>query len=321
MKSLISVFLVFAFAKAITAQVHSSLEHLKLPQISQADNTAKNEVYRIQTATYKADSLGYEPVVLEVQNFNEEGLKFQDYQQIFGKYKSETLDSFYYTGTRLDSIVKKTSSGGFDATMIFECDNQGRVTSEKATGKYINYVTQYTYENNQLQHIEMKLKRGNRRTATYYYKKGNLDYVKQHEYKENGELKKEFTVYYTRGIPIARVTANDPLITVADFTGVYKIRTQLSQEQAIEALQKAAAISRTDLFNKRKEITQQEVMLEQYSTSTESSTGEWTKRHITRKMFSKLEDRWVFRKLYFPDSTTVGSTQFDILFQHKIKRY
>jgi len=322
MKNLCLCLIVLAFAKAISSQNPADLQHVDLPQITQKDAYANNVVYRIQTATYKADSLGYEPAMLEVQNYNKDGLKFQDYRQIFGKYSSETFDEFFYSGKRLDSIVRKTSAGGFDALIKFEHDNQGKIIKEKGTGRYTNYETTFEYQGNLLVRAVLQPRKGERKEASFAYNKegDQRTRVTEETYSETGEMTKSITIYYHDGKPFARTTVNRPLIHVLDFTGLYKIRSSKSQEETIKALTTAVKQSEEALFKKRKELTKNEIMVEQYSTSKDSRTNDWMKRHKTYKNLGKLDDRFIFRKLYYPDSTTSGSTEFDLMFQRRVPK-
>ncbi|WP_124980177.1 hypothetical protein [Nonlabens xiamenensis] len=310
----------FAFAKAVSSQTPADLQHIGLPAIYQDEAPSKNRVYRVQTATYKADSLGYEPVMLEVLNYNENGLKIQDYRQILGSYKSETFDEFFYAGKRLDSIVRKTSAGGFDALITFEHDDQGRILKEKATGRYTNYATTYEYEDDLVVRAVMTPRKGERKEAYFYYGgTGNhLLSVVEETFSETGEMLRSKTIYYHDGQPFARTTQNRPLIHVLDFTGLYKIRSSKSSAETIKELKKAIQTSPQALFEKRKELAKNEIMIEQYSTSTDTRTGDWTKRHKTYKNLGRLDERFIFRKLYYPDSTTSGSTEFDLLFQRRV---
>ncbi|ARN77540.1 hypothetical protein BST97_05810 [Nonlabens spongiae] len=327
-KKVLTLVLSFAFAKAIflsgplVAQIPADLQHIGLPAITQEDAPSNNEVYRVQTATYKADSTGYEPAMLEVLNYNEDGLKFQDYRQIFGSYASETFDEFFYTGKRLDSIVRKTSAGGFDALIRFEHDTQGRIIKETATGHYTNYTTTFEYEDDLLVEAVLTPKKGDKIMAFFYY--GGIDNrlisVTEETYAPDGKMTKLYTVYYHEGKPFARLTKDRPLIHVLDFTGFYKIRSSKSGYETVKILRKAVEISQDELFRVRRELAKDEIMIEQYSTSTDARTNDWTKRHKTFKNFGKLDDRFIFRKLYYPDSTTSGSTEFDILFQRRVPK-
>jgi len=319
----LSYFLLFlAFAKAVSSQTPADLQHIDLPDIHQERAPSKNKVYRVQTATYKADSTGYEPAMLEVLNYNDDGLKFQDYRQIFGKYGSETFDEFFYTGKRLDSIVRKASSGGFNAVITFEHDDQGRIVKENATGRYTNYATTYEYEGDLVVRVVLTPRKGERKEAYFYYGGINNDllHVTEETYSETGEMLRSKTIYYHDGQPFACTTQNRPLIYVLDFTGFYKIRSSKSSAETIKELKKAIQTSPQALFEKKKELAKNEIMIEKYSTSTDTRTGDWTKRHKTYKNFGKLDDRFIFRKLYYPDSTTSGSTEFDLMFQRQVPK-
>ncbi len=325
---ILSFVLSFAFAKAIflssplVAQIPEDLQHIGLPAITQEDAPSNNNVYRVQTATYKADSTGYQPAMLEVLNYNDNGLKFQDYRQIFGSYSSETFDAFFYTGKRLDSIVRKTSAGGFDALIKFEHDTQSRIIKETATGRYTNYSMIFEYEDDLLIEAMLQPRKGDRKKAFFYYGgTGNqLISVTEETYAQDDEMTKSFTVYYHDGKPFARITKDRPLIHVLDYTGFYKIRSSKSAYETINDLRKALEISQNELFKVKRELAKDEIMIEQYSTSTDTRTNDWTKRHKTFKNFGKLDDRFIFRKLYYPDSTTSGSTEFDILFQRRMPK-
>ena len=319
---LLFVVVFFAFAKAVSSQIPADLQHIGLPEITQKDAPSNNEVYRVQTATYKADSLGYEPVMLEVLNYNENGLKFQDYRQIFGSYASETFDEFFYTGKRLDSIVRKTSAGGFDALIKFEHDDQGKIIKETAIGRYTNYTTTFEYEGDLLVEAVLTPKKGDKKMAFFYYGgKGNhLISVTEETCAPDGKMKRLYTVYYHDGKPFARITKDRPLIHVRDYTGIYKIRSSKSGYETVKDLRKAVEISQNELFKVKRELAKDEIMIEQYSTSTDTRTGDWTKRHKTYKNLGKLDERFIFRKLYYPDSTTSGSTDFDLLFQRRVPK-
>lgn len=328
MKNILKIFFIIAFAKAIflssplVAQIPADLQHIGLPAITQEAAPSNNEVFRVQTATYKADSLGYEPVMLKVLNYNEDGLKFQDYRQIFGSYASETFDEFFYTGKRLDSIVRKTSAGGFDALIKFEHDTQGRIIKETAIGRYTNYTTTFEYEDDLLIEAVLQPRKGDKKMAFFYYggTDNDLISVTEETYAPDGKMTKSYTVYYHDSKPFARLTKDRPLIHVLDYTGFYKIRSSKPDYDTVKALRKAIEVSQNELFKIKRELAKDEIMIEQYSTSTDTRTSDWTKRHKTFKTFGKLDDRFIFRKLYYPDSTTSGSTEFDILFQRRMPK-
>lgn len=323
MKRVILFVFCLAFVKAATSQTHVEFEHLTLPEVTQKEAPSTNDIYRIQTATYKSDSLGYEPVWLNVLNYNENGLKFQHYDKSMGKYASETLKEYYYTGKRLDSMVKRASAAAFNVTSYFEYDNQNRMVKEVAKGTY-PYEHIYTYEKNSnlLKSVKLVPAKGEVIQAVYRYNNDNsLNKVTQTTFEtDSKEVKKEFTVYYAKGIPFARTTVDFPLITVADFTGVYKIRSAKEKNETIKDLRTAALDSDDALFKTRKELAKNTNVLEQYATSTDTRTNDWTKRHKTVRAFGKNEERFIFRKLYYPDSTTSGSTKYDTLFEMKVKR-
>jgi hypothetical protein len=323
MKNLLLICWCLAFAKAVTAQTHPEFEHLSLPGVTQKDAPSTNEVYRVQTVTYKSDSLGYEPVWLNVLNYNDDGLKFQHYDKSIGKYASETLKEYYYTGKRLDSMVKRTSAAAFNLTSYFEYDNQNRMVKEKAKGKY-PYQHIFTYKKNTdlVESVKLVPAKGEIIQATFNYNMdGSLNKVTEITFKSDSkEVKKEFTVYYAKGIPFARTTEGFPLISVVDFTGVYKIRSAKDKNETIKDLRNAALESDMALFQMRKELAKDTNMIEQYMTSTDNRTNDWTKRHKTGRSFGKNSESFLFRKLYYPDSTTSGSTEFDRLFEMKVPR-
>jgi hypothetical protein len=310
---------VLAFAKAEFSQAQPY--HQDLPPITQKSAPSINEVTRIQEATYKADSTGHEPLMQHVYNYNDNGLLFQDYRRIYGKYGSETLDSYHYTGTRLDSMETMASAQNFNSISKYSHDSNGRIIKEVSTGVYANYERDYSYDDQgRVSKIVMNHQTGNKITTLFFYNGKLLDRVEQRDGKNIQEEKLEYTFYHNEK-PFAyyedgdqtltvyqtnRGTQSDKIVVKNVITSVEKLRNAMTDDTKFQ-----------EEFTK---LMPGATVIHQTFDATETTSGEWIKRYDYKDQYGRETKSYVFRKLYFKDGSTVGSTDFNDLFVNRYNR-
>ena len=255
---------------------------------------------RIQVAVYKSDSTGYEPRRQQVYNYNENGLLTQDYSRLYGKYGSETLDSYCYTGTRLDSMTTQVSAKNFNSTSIFSHDAQGRIIKEVSKGVYATFQRDYNYDDQgRISQILMKHKSGNLITTTFKYKGEQLDRVEQREGMTPAKEKLEIT-FYLNLKPFAFFKEDTMELEVYDLPRGNFMGKVASKDinKEIELLRN----SRTQeaeflkLFNKL--VPQSDLMLQSFD-AVENTTGDWIKRYEYMNQYGIPVKSYLFRKLYY----------------------
>ncbi len=310
---------VLAFAKAESSQAQSY--HQDLPPITQKSAPSVNEVTRIQVATYKADSTGHEPLMQQVYNYNENGLLFQDYRRIYGKYGSETLDAYHYTGTRLDSMETTASAQNFNSVSKYSHDPKGRIIKEVSTGVYANYERDYSYDDQgRISKIVMNHKTGNKITTHFFYTGKKLDRVEQREGKNVQEEQLELTFYHGEK-PFAHYKQSDEILTVYQTNRGTQSDKIAVRDVVMNVEKLRSAVSDDTEFQKQFNRLMPGAMVNhQTFDATETTSGDWTKRYDYKDQYGRETKSYVFRKLYFKDGSTVGSTDFNELFVNRYNR-
>ncbi|RKD18643.1 hypothetical protein BCY91_15010 [Pelobium manganitolerans] len=97
-------FLLMITSLTACAQPQAEPSHLVPPKTYWQSFGFQKQPKQVGIGYYKSDSLGYEPAMLEVYNFNEDGFITQKYIRIFGEYGSETVNNYVYSNGVLDSI-------------------------------------------------------------------------------------------------------------------------------------------------------------------------------------------------------------------------
>lgn len=97
-------FLLMITSLTACAQPQTEPSHLVPPKTYWQSFGFQKQPKQVGIGYYKSDSLGYEPAMLEVYNFNDDGFITQKYIRIFGEYGSETVNNYVYSNGILDSI-------------------------------------------------------------------------------------------------------------------------------------------------------------------------------------------------------------------------
>lgn len=323
MKRVFLFFICLAFAKAYSQQTVYEKDinlHLALPFLEASDYGIEKEVIKTETVYYKSDSTGYEPTMLKVLMFNDNGLLDKDYTRIIGKYASETLYDYTYKNGKLDSLVKKASAVNFNMDVVYSHDEQGRISKETATGVYTNYTTSYEYDKDgRISRIHNKNKTGLEKMADYFYENGVLTRVEQSEFNPSNEEDASIKyIYYANGQPLFSFKDDATKVVYHEFELMTK-GIEFGQEQAADKVPELMKIYHKDpeKFKKyMRENYQDYEALVQISESKDVNFPDWTKRYKV----DPYNSRMVFRKLYYKDGSSVGSTDYDTLFEMRVRR-
>lgn len=271
---------------------------------------------------YKTDSLGYEPAMLEVYNFNEEGFITQKYIRIFGEYGSETVNNYVYSNGVLDSINTLASAQNFNSQQKLHYSNSGQLTHITATGKFADYTDTYTSDDNgMVATIERKWKSGGSK-KTFFKHNGN--YVHEKETAPDGKITESYTVYDEDELFASFTLGGRPMVTFHDSYHRIEFETEVNTHALNYALeQRKLKQSNPEAFNKLMSELQgkstSRVVFDIPAMAT-NEQGDWTKRLQIDRRFSKGERRLVFKKLVYADGTESGSTDYDLIFERKTER-
>lgn len=317
------VCLVLAFAKANSQQAVYEKDinlHLALPFLKASDYGIHKQVTKTETVYYKSDSTGYEPAMLKVLLFNDNGLLDKAYTRIIGKYASETLYENIYKKGKLDSLIKKASAVNFNMDVVYSHDEKGRISKETATGVYTNYTTSYEYDKDgRISRIHNKNKTGLEKMADYFYKDGVLTRVEQSEF--NPSKNEDATIkyiYYANGRPIFSFKDDATKVVYHEFELMTK-GIEFGQKKAYKKVPELMKIFHKDPQNFKKymrETYKDYETLVQISESKDVNFPDWTKRYKVDPYYSRM----IFRKLFYKDGSSVGSTDYDTLFEMRVRR-
>ena len=120
--------------------ISASAQHLAPTKTYWQSFEFQKQPKQVSIGYYKSDSLGYEPAMPEVYNFNEDGFITQKYIRIFGEYGSETVNNYVYINGVLDSINTLASAQNFNSQQKLHYSNSGQLTHITATGKFADYT-------------------------------------------------------------------------------------------------------------------------------------------------------------------------------------
>lgn len=320
-KATITLFLILTSLTAC-AQPQAEPSHLVPPKTYWQSFGFQKQPKQVGIGYYKSDSLGYEPAMLEVYNFNEDGFITQKYIRIFGEYGSETVNNYVYSNGVLDSINTLASAQNFNRQEKFHYDKSGQLTHITANGKFADYTDTYTYDNNgMVATIERKWKsRGSKKT----FFKHNGNYVREKETAPDGKITESYTVYDGDELFASFTLGGRPVVTFHDSYHRSDVEVEVNTHALNYVLeQRKLKQSNPEAFNKlmtelQGKPTSREVF--DVPAMATNEDGDWTKRLQIDRRFSKGERRLVFKKLVYADGTESGSTDYDLLFERKTER-
>lgn len=294
-------------------------EHLSPPKTYWQSYGFQKQPNFAKIAYYKSDSLGYEPVMAEVISFNKDGKLIQKYTRIFGKYASETAHNYVYKNGVLDSVNTLASAKNFNATQKLHYDANGLLQKVTATGVYTNFTDTYTYDHNgMVSSIDRKYQNGGGKQAFFDHQQ-NIVTEKQSNTK--GAITETIFVYDGDTV-LASFIKGRPKVTLFDSYRRIHFETEV-KENAMAYLLDLRKLKQENLQAFRDKIgvlrgKKMSTITFDIPAQASNMEGDWTKRLQLDKRFG-VQRRLVFRQLKYADGTESGSTDFDLIFEHKIK--
>ncbi|AJR04755.1 hypothetical protein [Siansivirga zeaxanthinifaciens] len=316
MKRTLLIFIYIAFAEVFTvsAQIHTTLPHKTFK-----DYEVSKPILYTQTVTYDAHDKGYDPVMVTVNSFNEQGQFIQEYLHILGKFESETAHNYIYNNGRLDSLNTLATAKNFNVKTSFEYNSNGKVAKETASGVYSKYTRHFKYnKKGDIESITTDFDNGGHNWTTFTYKNGKLDLVTQIDGQvKEGSLTNYFAYY--NGELFARWDNLDKDLYVFPSAFMhYKLPKHPEPLATVNNLRELQATNKT-AYNKELNsvLTHAEVTFEMGQSTPEN--GDWTRRMTKETRFGGTTRRFHFRKIVYADGKVSGSTEFDYLFFNKMK--
>ncbi len=297
-------------------------EHLSPPKTYWQSYGFQKQPNFAKIAYYKSDSLGYEPVMAEVISFNKEGFIIQKYMRIYGKYASETAHNYVYKNGVLDSINTVSSASNFNSKQKLHYNANGVLEKVTASGVYTNFTDTYQYHNSgMVRSIQRTYKNGGQKEAFFDHLKNT---VTEKETSATGAVTETVFVYdgddllaffqkdnqnkirlkdKERRIDFTiEITENDPLNYALNLRKMKQEDGKKFQQTIGDLRTNPSAIIRFDI-----------------PAESKNENGDWTKRLQIDKQFG-VQRRMVFREIKYSDGSQSGSTEFDLIFDHKAKR-
>ena len=294
-------------------------QHLEIPKTNWQAYGFQQAVEQVALGYYKSDSLGYEPIMLEVYTFNKTGNLIQKYTRIFGQYESETAYNYVYNDNGLDSINTIVSAKNFNTKQKLHYNQNGVLDEIKATGVYSSFTDQFSYDaHGVINTIERKHKSGGR-TQTFF--NTEKDYVQEKQIDLAGNVTANYYIYDGDQL-FAFISESDSLITFYDAFH----RTDFEIKATEDALN--YTLNWRDLKNKNSEEFLSKISELQYKPNSRiifeipvESTNEnddWIKRLQIDSSYGERSRQFVFRSIVYMDGTVSGSTEYDLMFQMQV---
>ncbi|MFV0605725.1 MAG: hypothetical protein ACK5NK_07790 [Niabella sp.] len=317
MKYSLSIFFILTVF-TVRAQFH---EHISPPKTYWQSYDFQKQLEYSQTVYYKSDSQGYEPKMVKIVSFNKEGYIIQEYSRILGKFGSETAHNYVYTNGALDSINTVASAKNFNTTQKFHYNEKGVLQKIVSTGVYANYTESYTYDDNgMVLSIVRKHQKGGGNHVTYDHRK---NIVTEIQINTKGDSTIQLYVYDGDDLVAFFKKEDKPQITFYDDYRRIYFRTEV-KEDPLEYILKMRRLKQEN----QKEFNNQIADIMGAATSkilfdipaeSRNADGDWIRRLQVDRRFSKGERRLAFQKLKYADGSTSGSTDFDLIFDSKVK--
>lgn len=269
-------------------------------------------------AYYKSDSLGYEPVMAEVYSFNKEGHIIQKYTRIYGKFTSETAKNYVYKNGVLDSINTIASAENFNSSQKMHYDAKGNLVKITATGKYSDYTDIFTYDDAKTVQTITRNHAIGTKTVIEFVR--NQNYVKETLIEKTGRIIESFYIYEGDSL-FANFTISKKQ-TITFYDNVRRIEYEIEDvEKPFEYALKLRTAYRKD-NNSLSETFQKNASKIVFDIPAEARNeqGDWIKRIQFDRRFGS-QKRMVFQYLKYADGSVSGSTNFDLIFEMKVKHY
>ena len=308
------LFLFVLIINIINAQIHT-----QLPYKTFKDYEVTKPIFYTQIVTYNANEKGYNPVMVNVNSFNDNGQFIQEYIHILGKFESETAHNYVYNNGKLDSLNTLATAKNFNVKTIFEYDNNERITKETATGVYSNYTRHFKYnKKGDIETITTDFNHGGHNETTFYYKNETLDLVMQIDGKEKEGSLTNYFAYYNGELFARWNNLDKDLFIFPNPYRHFKLTNHQDPKATINQL-KLLRATNTNAYNAKLNgfLSVAEITYEMGQSTPEN--GDWTRRMTKETRFGQTTRRFHFRKIVYTDNSISGSTEFDYLFFNKMK--
>ena len=294
-------------------------EHLSPPKTYWQSFSFQQQPNFAKVAYYRSDSLGYEPTMAEVISFNTEGHLIQKYTRIFGKYASETAHNYVYKNGKLDSINTLATAKNFNATQKLHYNANGFLQKVTATGVYTNFTDTYQYDNNgMVTAIQRTYQNGSKKQALFDHRKNTVTEI---ETSAKGTLTETVFVYDGDEL-LASFVKGKAVVNLHDNYRRIHFETEINEEPLayLITLRKVKQENPSAFRNEIGALRDKKIAIVTFDIPAQSQNmqGDWTKRLQIDKRFGP-QRRLVFRQLNYADGTQSGSTDYDMIFEHKVK--
>lgn len=299
----------------------AAAQHIQLPKTDWQSYGFQKQVKQAAIGYYKSDSSGYEPVMLEVYGFNNEGQLTNKYIRIFGKFASETVHKYVYKQGVLDSINTLASARSFNATQKLHYNKDGLLQKITAKGAYTNFTDTYTYESSgMVAAIERKYQNGGGLQARFDHQK---NVVTEKEIAVNGKSVERHFVYDGDELLASFTPGNQRPVTVTLYDNDSRSHFNVEiTEETLPVIFEWRKLKQQNPKDFKKQISTLKdksagVALFDIPAESRNQNGDWIKRlQIDRQQ--GMQRRLVFQKLVYADGTESGNTAFDSIFERKV---
>ncbi|UUV21765.1 hypothetical protein [Paenimyroides aestuarii] len=296
-------------------------EHLSPPKTYWQSYGFQKQPDFAKIAYYKSDSLGYEPVMAEVISFNKEGFIIQKYMRIYGKYASETAHNYVYTNGVLDSINTVASSSNFNSKQKLHYGANGVLEKVTASGVYTNFTDTYQYgPNGMVRSIQRTYQNGSKKEAFFDHLKNT---VTEKETSAKGTVTETIFVYDGDDVLASfqkdgknKIWINDKQRRI-DFTIEIKENDPLNYALNLRKMKQEDAKKFQQTIGDLSENPSAMILFD-IPAESKNENGDWTKRLQIDKEFG-VQRRMVFKEIKYSDGSQSGSTEFDLIFDQKVK--
>ena len=295
----------------------SFCQHFPTKKLTAQEYGLKEGISQHATAYYKADSLGYEPVMISVLQFNEDGQLLHDYLEIYGKYASSTLHSYIYKNGRIDSLNTIASADNFSSKSKFYYNEAGQLDSLRSTGVYKNYKETFSYDD----HGKLK--------EMFHQNTGEGSYTEYYYYDENEEF--EYVKNVQTGMPATYTyyINKDEFGFFEEESSRVILQTKLGEMEAgitdeaeeMVAEMRFAKIHDPEGFqNEIKDFEKAGNYIYVIPANAYAESGELIKEYKIDYEYSPEKRRYLFHSYVYHDGNEVGDTNFDSFFQMGVER-
>ena len=302
---------------AILFGIICQAQQLPTEQISLADFGLPDSLLQYSTAYYKADSFGYEPKMLLVRQFNDQGKLEIDYMEIFGPYASTTTKQYVYKNGLIDSLNYTASNENFSSKSKYYYNEAMQLSHIVSTGYYANYTDKFTYNSQGKLSKKVRLfdDKESFNEEYFYDDKNQFEYVKRIE---NG-MPTTYT-YYIDKEKFATYTDEDNYVTFTTELGDITAPIDDELDEMVSEMRQAKLNNPENYNGEIEDVIENGTYEFVIPANTNAESGELVKQYEINYAFKPEQRRYLFHHYYYKNKTEVGSTQFDHFFQSNIER-